>query len=175
VSTFHVTRFTSPYLFEHPVSPHLAARRAGRTIDLGEVVAHVDAVRREAEAVLVELPGGCFSPLNDHETNADLLVALHPTAILLVAPDRLGVLNDVLASFLAARSVGLSFTGIVLSGPEHVDASSGTNAAELRRLLPSVPVLATLPRSDHREALGTILSQLDWPDPPPNEPGRSGS
>jgi dethiobiotin synthetase len=146
-STFHVTHAPPPYMFRDPVSPHLAARREGREIDPGVVVAWVNEVRRQADGVVLELPGGLFSPLTEHVTNADVVARLAPTAILLVAPDRLGVIHDVVATARAARSLGLRLRGIVLSTPAVADASTGTNAAELERGAPGLPVLTVLPRA----------------------------
>lgn len=144
VSTFHVTRFQSPYLLPHPVSPHLAARKVGVTIEVEKVIASLAEVRSEADGVIVELAGGLFSPLAPSVTNADLVAALAPDTTLLVAPDRLGVLHDVAATTRAA--VRIAFAGIVLSAPALPDASTGTNAEELR-LVTDVPVLAVLPRA----------------------------
>ncbi|MBX3185916.1 MAG: dethiobiotin synthase [Labilithrix sp.] len=146
MSTFHVKRFSAPYMLARPVSPHLAARDEGRSIEIGEVAAHVDAVRVEADAVVVELPGGLFSPLAESVSNADLARALSPTATLLVAPDRLGVLHDVGACARAAASIGLALHGIALVTPAHADASTGTNAGELS-FVTTVPALATIPRA----------------------------
>ena len=147
VSTFHVTRFTPPYLLVDPVSPHLAARREGRVIDL-EVIQHwLRPIREGADATVLELPGGLFSPLSDELTNADLLTALAPTKVVLVAPDRLGVLHDVIATTRAARAAGIRIDGVILSAPAERDSSTGTNADELARVLPSAPVLAVLPRA----------------------------
>ncbi|MBX3201578.1 MAG: dethiobiotin synthase [Labilithrix sp.] len=147
VSTFHVTRFPPPYLLADPVSPHLAARRAGRSIDLDVIRDWLAPIRAQADATVVELPGGLFSPLTDTLTNADLLASLAPSRVVLVAPDRLGVIHDVIATTRAARGAGITFHGLVLSASGASDASVGTNAAELARVLPSLPVVASLPRA----------------------------
>jgi len=157
VSTFHVTRFTSPYLLAPPVSPHLAARLEGREIDLTLVRDWVAPIRSAADAVVLELPGGLYTPLSDTTTNASLLLTLSPTKVLLVAPDRLGVLHDTLSTARAARADGIDLSGIILSAPVEADASTGTNAAELARVLPTLPVLATLPRAP----LGSLNAHLD--------------
>ena len=157
VSTFHVTRFTPPYLLVDPVSPHLAARREGRTIDLRVIVDWVAPIRAAADATVLELPGGLFSPLTDALTNADLLTALSPSKVVLVAPDRLGVIHDVLATTRAARAEGIAIDGLILSSVTALDGSVGTNAAELARVLPTVPVLAVLPRAP----AATLLPHLD--------------
>lgn len=161
VSTFHVTRFTPPYLLVDAVSPHLAARREGRVIDPDVIARWLRHIREAADAVVLELPGGLFSPLTDALTNADLVPVLEPTKMVLVAPDRLGVLHDVLATTRAARAQGIAFDGLLLSAPAAPDTSTGTNAAELQRVLPSVPVLEVLPRAARAELLPALERVID--------------
>jgi dethiobiotin synthetase len=143
-STFHVKPFG--YAFRDGVSPHLAARRAGTRIAVEPLCAAVERVRQDADGVLVELPGGLFSPLDDAFCNVDLALALKPDLLLLVAPDRLGVLHDVAASARAAAASGLRVDGLVVMAPPIQDASTGTNAAELS-VASRIPVLASLPRA----------------------------
>ena len=160
MSTFHVKQFQSPYLLARPVSPHLAAREEGITIDLAEIVSYARSAQAECEGVVLETAGGLFSPITERQTNADLIARLAPNVTLLVAPDRLGVLHDVVATIRAAFAAGLRLTGIVLSAPENTDASTGTNAAELARVLPSVPVLAVLPRASIEELSASPVAPL---------------
>ena len=143
-STFHVKRPPYRVTLRAPVSPHLAARMAGRAVDL-EAIALEASRLREAAPVVVELPGGLFSPLTDALVNADLVERLRPDRVLLVAPNRLGVLHDVRAVFEAARARGLRLDGVVLSAVLTPDASAPTNAAELI-LTSGLPLLAVLPR-----------------------------
>jgi len=147
--TFHV-KHSPPYRLERPVSPHLAAREANVAIDPLAVVSYVNDVRTDADGVLVELPGGLFSPLGPQFTNADLAPLLRPTDIVLVAPDRLGVLHDTTATLRAAASAGLRVAGVILVCPATQDASTGTNAAELRTEC-GIEVLAELPRATPEE------------------------
>ena len=147
-STFHVKQLPPPYLLTRALSPHLAARMDGRRIDLSVVTHWVGEIRAQADGVLVELPGGLFTPLNETpaRTNADLARALAPTAIALVAPDRLGVLHDLGAVTRAAHIEDLPLSGILLSAPDPRDASTGDNACEVP-LVTNVPVLAALPHA----------------------------
>jgi dethiobiotin synthetase len=142
-SVFHVQH--SAYALRTPVAPHVAARLEGVTLELDRIRACVRAGSRDVDVVLLELPGGLFSPLTDDTLNAQFAASLAPDAVLLVAPDRLGVLHDVLATVRAATTVPLRLDGTLLVSVDVPDASSGTNAAELSRLAP-VPVLATVPR-----------------------------
>lgn len=152
-----------PYLFAAPVSPHLAARAEGRKISLDVIVPWVDALRAAADGTVVELPGGLFSPLTDVETNADAVLRLKPTFSVLVTCDRLGVLHDVQATIRAAEPMGLRFDAIVLSAPVTPDGSTGTNAAELRRLLRPGTTICALPRTTAEDAdakLKTLLAGI---------------
>lgn len=156
MATFHV-KHPPPYLFTRPVSPHLAARDEGRSIDLQTVVDWTEAARADADAVVLELAGGLFSPLGHGRTNADLARAVSPDVCVLVAPDRLGVLHDVGATTRAADAVGVQLHGVLLSAPADTDASTGTNAQELRDLLPELPVATVARRPSHELASSLAL------------------
>ena len=155
-STFHVKQFPPPYMLARPVSPHLAAADEGRTLELSVIVRYVESVRELTHGVAVELPGGLFTPLAPGLSNADVALALEAHAVLLIAPDRLGVLHDVAAATRAAAALGLAIAGVVMIAPELADASTGTNAAELS-LVTRVPVVAVLPRA----AIATLAQRED--------------
>ena len=147
-STFHVKHLPE-YCLVQPISPHLAARREGTTIDVARIVARIQELAEGPELLLVEMAGGLFSPLNDTALNADLARDLQrqlPQArTVLVAPDRLGVLHDLGATIRAALVADVKLDGIVLSAPTEPDAASGTNGPELVHFM-SLPLWGTLPR-----------------------------
>ncbi len=122
------------YSLVEPLSPHLAARREGVSIDLDLVAARVDELARSLDVLFVEGAGGLFSPINEREGHVELVARLRPEGLLLVASDRLGVLHDVRATLVAARASGVDAATVVLSRPAAADASTGTNADELERL-----------------------------------------
>lgn len=98
-AALHARATAGPYVpptfaYERPISPHLAAREEGRPIDLAAIVACADGLSRDV-TLLVETAGGLFSPLDETRTMADLVLALAPDAVVLVAADRLGVLHEV--------------------------------------------------------------------------------
>lgn len=134
VATFHV-KHARRWTFVQPLTPARASRLEGRPLDLAEIVAAIRAVDAEAPRTVVELPGGLFSPLTARATAADVIRALD-TPWVLVAPNRLGVLHDVLACIEGRTSLPLPIA-ILLSRPEGAAAES--NAEELRRWTP-VPV-----------------------------------
>jgi dethiobiotin synthetase len=133
------------YAFPDGVSAHLAARRAGRPVSATAVRAWLDAhaLRDTALPVtlqIVETAGGAFSPITSRATNFDLARVLEPAVWILVAPDALGVLHDVRATLLAMKAAGRAPDHLVLCAARAADASSGTNAAELRRVGLPAPI-----------------------------------
>lgn len=149
------------YAFVEAIGPHLAARRAHTSIQLERVLGYVEAQERaHAPTVsVIETAGGVFSPLDERLTNADLAAALRPDVVILVAPDRLGVLHDVGATLRALGAVHVDL--LVISETQTVDASTGSNRAEIEQVvLPQlglrIPCL-TCPRG------GTPSWQEHWP------------
>jgi len=132
VSSFHVKRWLDPvYTFREPISPHLAARRAGISLELQPIR---DAIRifdtLDLDLVLIELAGGLFSPLNDTESNADLALALHRDAVAAAVPVPQPVA-------LAAESGGSSRPPPATDAPSA--ASSGTWTASAPNLHGDLP------------------------------------
>jgi dethiobiotin synthetase len=158
------TAYVAPsYAYARPVSPHLAAREEGRPIDLSVIVERARAmeITPEAGSLLVETAGGLHSPLGDALTNADLALRLLPAHVLLVAPDRIGVLHDVRACTLAAQARGLRVSAVVLSAPAALDASSGTNGPELE-VLGLGPVAASFPRARFDAPESIAVAERVW-------------
>jgi dethiobiotin synthetase len=65
--------------------------------------------------------------------------------VVVVAPNRLGVLNHTLLTVEAVRRRGLRVAGVVLAEQDARDEAAATNLEDLRLLLDGVPVRA-LPR-----------------------------
>jgi dethiobiotin synthetase len=129
-SMFHV-KHPAPYGLPDPVSPHLAARRAGVQISTAVIAAWVTSCA--APWTIVETAGGLLTPLAPGVTNLDLALTLEPDLLLLVGVDRLGILHDLGACLLALRACTgrLPEPMIVLQAPKAADRSTGTNADEL--------------------------------------------
>lgn len=100
----------NPVLLPDPMSPHLAAARAGVHIDVAEIARRFRSLAQGAEAVVVEGAGGFLVPLTDEETGADLAQALALPVVLVVGM-RLGCLNHALLTAEAIRGRGLQLAG----------------------------------------------------------------
>jgi len=117
----------NPWHFHAPVAPLLAARREKRRLKLSEALAHVQTMQKRFEILVVEGAGGLLSPLGEHWDSRDLIAALHATPII-VAPDRLGVVNHVLLTLQALPKASRAGAQVVLMGQPEPDASAKTNA-----------------------------------------------
>jgi dethiobiotin synthetase len=153
----------SLYSFPEPVSPHLAARDAGVRIDLGLIERWV--AEHEAPVTIVETAGGLFSPLGHTSTNFELAWALRPDGVLLVAPDRLGVLHDLTTTLALVAARGGLPIGVVLSAPAAPDASTGRNSHEIEALGLGAAI-ATFPRrpTGHPATVAAARTVIAWAD-----------
>jgi dethiobiotin synthetase len=151
VSHVHVKPSVHPlYSFVEPISPHLAARRAGTALSVEPVVAwlrDIELANPGAGFCLVETAGGAFSPFGETTTNTDLAIALEPALWVLIVPDALGALHDTRATLLALDSVARAPDYVVVNAAREPDAATGTTAPELARLRIVRPV-SILGRAD---------------------------
>lgn len=134
-----------PQRFAAPLAPHLAAREQGAALDEKLLRTGIDYWRQRSDIVLVEGAGGLMSPLGDEEYVADLALDLgYPLVV--VAPNRIGAINQVLQTLITAATFrdGLSVAGVVLNNMSPMtpdDPSRTTNRAEIAARAVS-PVLA---------------------------------
>ncbi len=131
------------YRATRPVSPYAATLEgeAGCPVPAQLVPAIQAALGSADELALVEGAGGLLVPLDARYTTLDLALAL-ALPLVLVAPNKLGVLSDVLALFDCAERRGLRMLAVVLVAqpPDHEDASARSNRRILLDRLP-VPVI----------------------------------
>ena len=102
----------STYALTQPLSPHSAAEIDGITIELEKFKVPTD------QTLIIELAGGIMVPLNDHETNLDLIKQLN-LPVILVSKKYLGSINHTLLSYEILKQRGVQMAGIVFNGPEN--------------------------------------------------------
>lgn len=100
----------NPVCLPDPVSPHLAAARAGVHIELGPLRAAASRLATGADFLLVEGAGGWRAPIGDATTMAELARELG-LPVLLVVGLRLGCLNHAQLTHAAILADGLRFAG----------------------------------------------------------------
>jgi dethiobiotin synthetase len=134
-------RQVNPYAFPLPVSPHIAGK--DNPVDLDVIANSFNAVKGQAEVILVEGAGGWHSPLNECQDNGDLAVALELPVILVVAI-RLGCINHARLTYRAIISSGVNCAGWIAVCVNPNELHIEENIATLRKWLDS-SLLGVLP------------------------------
>jgi dethiobiotin synthase len=121
-----------------PLSPHLAAKLAGETL---EVEVLVDLIHRQPSSRrwVVEGAGGVLVPINDTDTMVDLMLRL-ALPVVVVARSGLGTINHTLLTLEALRRRSLVVAGVVMAGDPNADNR------EAIEHFGNVRVLAQMPR-----------------------------
>jgi dethiobiotin synthetase len=137
-----------PIHFREPVAPFTAAHRSRTTVNislLDDVYSRLTAGR---DAIVVEGAGGLLVPITREISFATLFKRWNLTLVI-VAANKLGVLNHTLLTLSAAQSRGIAVAGIVLNDIplEPLDASVDSNFEVLMQLITDIPVIS-FPRTD---------------------------
>ena len=143
----------NPHHFAEPVAP--AAQTKSPQIDFAGILSAYDRLAARHELVLVEGAGGWLVPLDGRRTMADLVIALG-LPVVVVAANRLGVLNHTLLTVRAIQSSGLECRAVFLNEIDKPgdlpDLSRESNARVLRDHLHGIAVIERDPA-----ALSTLL------------------
>jgi dethiobiotin synthetase len=150
-----------PYVLEEPLAPMMAAARAHVTIDLAVLDAALAQVERDADVLLVEGAGGLLVPISASFSYVDLF-ARWQLPLLVVAGNKLGVLNHVLLTVRAAEAAGVPVQAIVLTALSDTDATvaEATNFDALVTLLPHHRILR-LPWIDRLDDLDALAAAAE--------------
>ena len=124
----------NPWHFRAPIAPLLAARRERKRVATASVLAHVRAMQKRFEVVLTEGAGGLLSPLGENFDSRKLITALRATP-LVVCPNRLGAVNQVLLTLAALPRSASRRARVVLMSPAKPDTAILTNASLLAEFL----------------------------------------
>ena len=124
----------NPWHFRATLAPLLAARRERRRVGLADVLAHIRTMQRRFDVLLVEGAGGLLSPLGENFNSRDLIAALRATPMI-VCPNRLGAVNQVLLTLAALPRSAFCRARVVLMSPSKPDASTSKNVSLLAEFL----------------------------------------
>jgi dethiobiotin synthetase len=145
----------NPWHFRAPVAPLLAARRERRHIHLAEVLAHVRAMQKRFDVLLIEGAGGLLSPLGENFDSGDLIAALGALSVV-VAPNRLGAVNHILLTLEALPRSAAAGARVVLVSPPKRDAAAAANAGLLAGFFDAKRIF-TLPWLGENFSTGEVL------------------
>ncbi|HEX3693549.1 MAG TPA: dethiobiotin synthase [Solirubrobacteraceae bacterium] len=153
----------APLRFGAAVSPHLAARLAGASIDPAELIGR--AREQPERTTVVEGVGGLLVPLAEGYSVRDLAVELSLPLVVVASP-RLGTINHTLLTLEAARRAELEVRAVVLTPwPLEPSAMEHSNRETIERGGGvACESIAPLPVGDMRAlaAAGAALPWRDW-------------
>ena len=151
-------RFARPYFSDgypdacckkfHPAcSPHLAAQLAGTPLEPDELVRDIQRLAADRKLILVEGAGGAAVPLGNGQTMLDLMQRL-ALPVIIVADNKLGVINHALMTINAVRDRGLTVAGVVMmntTAPNNDDTALRQDNVDTITEWGGVPLLADIP------------------------------
>jgi len=144
--------FPESYIFEFPVSPHFAAEREGKSVELSRI-------RRPAssDALIIEGAGGLLVPLNDEALMLDLIRELR-APVVVAARTTLGTINHTLLTVMAIRHAKVDLHGVVMIGKDHPE---NRRAIERYGNVPIVGWIPWLETIDRQTLIATFRQHFD--------------
>lgn len=134
----------TPYLWQEPIAPHIAAQRAGVQMVSERILKAYTQIEQACDAVVVEGVGGFCVPLSDHLDTADLARELNLPVVMVVGL-RLGCISHALLTAQAIAAQGLELVGWVANTVDGDMPYLQENIAALQQRL-SAPLLGCVPR-----------------------------
>ena len=129
-------------------------------IDFDALVVRIERLGEGAEYTLIEGVGGLLTPITWEWNMTDVARALGASA-LVVGVDRMGTVNHTLLALSVLELAGIHPAGVVLTDPDTIDPTTGSNAAAVARLS-GIDRVLTLPRSNADQAARLIVPAIAW-------------
>lgn len=123
-----------PQRFLAPLAPPEAARVENTSVNCELLREGLHAWQGQADLVVVEGAGGLLSPLSDTDTLADL-AAEFQGPLVIVAGNRLGVINHTLLTVEVAQRRGLRIAAVIVNDVRPASESSDLSVTSNLRLL----------------------------------------
>jgi dethiobiotin synthetase len=134
----------NPYAFALPVSPHIAGKENPVKVDI--ILDLFNEIKDQAEIILVEGAGGWHSPINEHQDNCDLALALK-LPVLLVVAIKLGCINHATLTYQAILNSGADCAGWIAVCLNPSELCVAENIVTIEKRLDN-PLLGVLPYMD---------------------------
>jgi dethiobiotin synthetase len=153
-----------PFRYREPVAPMVAAEQEGRPFSATWFLKAFEEHKEKFNYIVLEGAGGAMVPLSNELLTIDL-IEMTGLPVVVVAANKLGVINHTLLTVEALRRRGITISGVVLNNttPSDDDISRKTNRQVLARLL-EVPLLGEmpyLPKKDMQSLYEAFVKFLD--------------
>lgn len=136
------------YCFEDAVSPHLASKKSGITIDISKILTDYKKLSADYDYILTEGAGGITCPIIDDKYLMWNLIKDLGLNTLVVADGGLGTINSVLTTVEYMQNRDISIKGIVLNNFDKEDFMHRDNL-EMVEKMTGIKVIATVGKDDN--------------------------
>ena len=102
------------YRFPEPLSPHMAAKKWGKTVEMDKLMDTYQEKRKPGDFVVIEGAGGILIPFNAKHLQLHFLQIL-ALPMIIVSEDRVGAINQTLLTLNAARGGHIPILGVILT------------------------------------------------------------
>lgn len=154
----------SPYRFDLPASPHLAAQKSHVHIDMNKIAYCKDRILQDykPDFLLVEGAGGLLVPLNEKDMMIDLMKKLK-MPVVLVARARLGTLNHTFLSVEAIYKRKIALAGIIMNFmPGDIFQIATDNIATVSKRLRNVKIGVAGALKDINDSDNKNMIKIFW-------------
>ena len=129
------------FVFDPPVSPHLAAQNAGVSIALS-------ALRKPevTKRLIIEGAGGVLVPINEKDLMLDLIGQVDADVVV-ASHTGLGTINHTLLTVNTVRHANLNLVGVVMIGEENVENRKAIEHYGDVAVVGWIPILGTIDRT----------------------------
>lgn len=150
----------APWRFLAPLSPDMAARQEGKTIDFSALVRFCrTAIQKAKDVLVIEGIGGLMVPLDARSTVLDLIEALQ-IPVILVAGTYLGTLSHVLSAIGVATARGIDIAALVLNETPDSSVPIAATCASLRNFCNMPIIMLTRSGAGNAEAFQRLAELL---------------
>lgn len=135
----------NPYQFDEPLTPFIAAERAGVEISLEQLMKDWRAIQLTHDFFIVEGAGGIMAPMGPGYHNGHIAREMDLPLVIVARPG-LGTVNHTLLTIEKARQMGLDVLGVIINsaGKHELTLDEETNPRLIEECS-GVPVLGAVP------------------------------
>lgn len=140
-----------PFVYEHAVSPHLAARMEGNPVNIYKVKAGYEAVCKEYDYITMEGSGGIVCPICFEEEKSEIwledIIRMLEIPSIIVADAGIGTINDVVLTVEYMKQKQISVKGIIFNRFEPGDIIKEDNI-QMVKYRTGIKVIACVKEGD---------------------------
>jgi dethiobiotin synthetase len=138
------------YMFEHALSPHLAAKIENTQIKLDKIQKDFENIKTKYDYIVVEGSGGIVCPMDLDGDKPflikDIIKGLKLDTII-VAPAELGSINSAVLTVEYAKNNGINVKGIILNKFNPDNIMQQDNKKQIEKLT-GIPIIAEVKNGD---------------------------